>query len=35
MNSIFEMKNSKVKNSTLFMKKYVYFTNEFNVDFID
>ena len=35
MNSTFEKKNNQVKNSTFSMKKYVYFTNEFNVDFMN
>ena len=35
MNSILEMKNNQIRNFTLSMKKYVYFTNEFNVDFIN
>ena len=35
MNSTFEMKNSQIRSFTLSMRKYVYFTNEFNVDFIN
>ena len=35
MNSIFEKKNNQIKNFTFLMKKYVYFTNEFNVDFMN
>ena len=34
MNLIFEKKNSQVKSFIFSMKKYVYSTNEFNVDFM-